>query len=33
VTSAVLFKRGKNDAIAVYVPEETILKEVAAKIE
>jgi hypothetical protein len=26
-------KRGKNDGIAVYVPKETILKEVAPKIE
>jgi hypothetical protein len=29
----VLLKRGKNDGIAVYVPKETILKEMAAKIE
>jgi hypothetical protein len=29
----VLLKRGKNDEIAVYVPKETILKEIAAKIE
>jgi hypothetical protein len=28
-----LFKRGKNDGIVVYVPREAILKEVAAKIE
>jgi transposase len=28
----VIFKRGKNDGIAVYVPKETILKEMAAKI-
>jgi hypothetical protein len=27
------FKRGKKDGITVYVPKETILKEVAAKIE
>jgi hypothetical protein len=33
MTSIVLFKRGKNDGIAVYVPKETILKEMAAKIE
>jgi hypothetical protein len=26
-------KRGNNDGIAVYVPKETILKEMAAKIE
>jgi hypothetical protein len=29
----VLLKRGKNDGIAVYAPKETILKEVATKIE
>jgi hypothetical protein len=29
----VLLKRGKNDGIAVHVPEENILKEMAAKIE
>jgi hypothetical protein len=29
----VLLKRGKNDGIAVYVPKETILREIAAKIE
>jgi hypothetical protein len=29
----VLLKRGKNDGITVYVPKETILKEMAAKIE
>jgi hypothetical protein len=33
MTSMVVLKRGKNDGIAVYVPEETILKEMAAKIE
>jgi hypothetical protein len=33
MTSTVLLKRGKNDGIAVYVPKETILKEMAAKIE
>jgi hypothetical protein len=29
----VLLKRGRNNGIAVYVPKETILKEMAAKIE
>jgi hypothetical protein len=29
----VLLKRGKNDGIVVYVPKETILKDMAAKIE
>jgi hypothetical protein len=29
----VLMKHGENDGIAVYVPKETILKEMAAKIE
>jgi hypothetical protein len=29
----VLLKRGKNDGITVCIPKETILKEVAAKIE
>jgi hypothetical protein len=33
MTSTLLFKRGKNDRIAVYVPKETILKEIATKIE
>jgi hypothetical protein len=33
MTSTVLLKRGKNDGITVYVPKETILKEMAAKIE
>jgi hypothetical protein len=32
MTSTVLLKRGKNDGIAVYVPKETILKEMAAKL-
>jgi hypothetical protein len=32
MTSAVILKRGKNDGITVYVPKETILKEVAAQI-
>jgi hypothetical protein len=26
-------KRGKNDGITVYVPKETIFKEIATKIE
>jgi hypothetical protein len=29
----VLLKRGENDGITIYVPKETILKEMAAKIE
>jgi hypothetical protein len=29
----VLLKRGKNNGITLYVPKETILKEMAAKIE
>jgi hypothetical protein len=29
----VLLKHGKNDGIIVYVPKETMLKEMAAKIE
>jgi hypothetical protein len=29
----VLLKHGKNDGIAAYVPRETILEEMAAKIE
>jgi hypothetical protein len=33
MTSIVFLKRGKNDGIAVYIPKETILKEMAAKIE
>jgi hypothetical protein len=33
MTSTVLLKRGKNGEIAVYFPKETILKEVATKIE
>jgi hypothetical protein len=33
MTSAVLLKHGKSDGIAVYIPKETILKEMAAKIE
>jgi hypothetical protein len=31
--STVLLKHGKNEWIAVYVPKETILKEMAAKIK
>jgi hypothetical protein len=33
MTSTVLLKRGKNDRIAVYVPKESILKDMTAKIE
>jgi hypothetical protein len=33
MASTVLLKRGKNDGTTVYVPKETILKEMAAKIE
>jgi hypothetical protein len=33
MTSTVLLKRGKNDGIAVYVPKETIIKEMAVRIE
>jgi hypothetical protein len=33
MTSTVLLKRAKNDGIAVYVPKETIFKEMAAKIK
>jgi hypothetical protein len=33
ITSTVLLKRGKNDGIAIYIPKEPILKEMAAKIE
>jgi hypothetical protein len=29
----VLLKHGKNDGIAVYIPKETLLKEMAAKIK
>jgi hypothetical protein len=29
----VLLKRGKNDGIAVYIPKETILKKMVAKIK
>jgi hypothetical protein len=33
MTSTVLLKLRKDDGIAVYVPKETILKEMAAKIK
>jgi hypothetical protein len=33
MTSMVLLKHGKNYGIAVYIPKENILKEMAAKIE
>jgi hypothetical protein len=33
MASTVLLKSGTNDGLAVYVPQETILKETAAKIE
>jgi hypothetical protein len=33
MTSMVLLKHGKNDGITIYVPKETVLKEMAAKIE
>jgi hypothetical protein len=33
MTSTVLLKRGKNNGIAAYVPKETVLMEMAAKIE
>jgi hypothetical protein len=33
MTSMVLLKGGEKDGIAVYVPKETTLKEMAAKIE
>jgi hypothetical protein len=32
MTSTVVLKRGKNDGIVVYVPKETILKEMAPKL-
>jgi hypothetical protein len=32
MTSMVLLKCGKNNGIAVYVPRETMLKELATKI-
>jgi hypothetical protein len=33
MVSTVLLKRGKNDEITVYIPKETILKEMTARIE
>jgi hypothetical protein len=33
MTYTVLSKRGKNDGFAVYIPKETILKEMETKIE
>jgi hypothetical protein len=33
MTSMVLLKQGKHDGITVYVPKETILMEMVAKIE
>jgi hypothetical protein len=33
MTSTILLKCGKNDGIAVYIPKETTMKEIAAKIE
>jgi hypothetical protein len=33
MTSTVLLQSGENDGITVYVPMETIFKEMAAKIE
>jgi hypothetical protein len=33
MTSTMLLKLGKNDGIAIYIPREPILKEMAAKIE
>jgi transposase len=33
ITSTVILKRGRNNGIAVYVPKETSLKEMAANIE
>jgi transposase len=33
MTSMMLLKRGKNNGIAVYIPKETILKDMAAQIE
>jgi hypothetical protein len=33
MSPTVLLKRGKNDGIAVYVPKETTLKKMAAKLE
>jgi hypothetical protein len=33
MASMVLLKWGRNDGIAVYIPKETVSKEMAAKIE
>jgi hypothetical protein len=33
IISMELLKRGKDDGIAVYVPEETTLKEMAARVK
>jgi hypothetical protein len=33
MTSTVLLKHENNDGITAYIPKETILKEMAAKIE
>jgi hypothetical protein len=33
MTSTVLLKSRENYGVAVYIPKETILKEIAAKIE
>jgi hypothetical protein len=33
MTSTVLLNHGKNDGIAVHIPKETILKEMAADIK
>jgi hypothetical protein len=33
MSSTVFLKRGKSNVIDVYVPKETILEEMAAKIE
>jgi hypothetical protein len=33
MTSTVPLKHGKNNGIAVYIPKETTLKEMAVKIE
>jgi hypothetical protein len=33
ITPAMLLKHEKNDGIVVYIPKETFLKEMAAKIE
>jgi hypothetical protein len=33
MTSMILLKHWKNDGIAAYIPKETVLKEMAAKME